>query len=78
MISRNIYKLAAVLMALVTAFTVTGLSGCKSRTVSSEEAAEYDTPDDYNDERPGVIYGINALITSYSHASYFAVSSEKS
>ena len=41
------------LMALVAAFTVTGLSGCKSRTVSNEVTAEYDTPDDYNDERPG-------------------------
>ena len=40
MISRNIYKLAAVLMALVTAFTVTGLSGCKSRTVSNEVTTE--------------------------------------
>ena len=30
MISRNMYKTGAVLMALVTAFTVTGLSGCKT------------------------------------------------
>lgn len=35
-------------MALVTAFAATGLSGCKSRTVSNEVTAEYDTPDDYN------------------------------
>ena len=63
MISRNIYKLAAVLMALVTAFTVTGLSGCKSRTMSNEVTADYDTPDDYNDERPGVTYGT----VSYTH-----------
>ena len=49
MISRNIYKAVSVLMALVAAFTVTGLSGCKSRTVLSEVTAEYDTPDDYND-----------------------------
>ena len=55
MIARNIYKLAAVLMALVTVFTVAGLSGCKSRTVLSEVTAEYDPPDDYNDERPGEI-----------------------
>ena len=32
MISRNIYKAVSVLMALVTAFTVTGLSGCKRIT----------------------------------------------
>ena len=57
MISRNMYKTGAVLMALVTAFTVTGLSGCKSRTVSNEVTTEYDIPDDYNDERPGVTYG---------------------
>lgn len=50
MISRNIYKAVSVLMALVAAFTVTGLSGCKSRTVSNEVTADYDTPDDYNDE----------------------------
>lgn len=30
MISRNIYKMAAVLMALVTAFTVTGLSDVRA------------------------------------------------
>lgn len=66
MISRNIYKLAAVLMALVTAFTVTGLSGCKSRTVSNEVTTEYDTPDDYNDERPGVTYGNVDEISYYS------------
>ena len=50
MISRNMYKTGAVLMALVTAFTVTGLSGCKSRTVSNEVTTEYDIQDDYNDE----------------------------
>ena len=62
MISRNIYKAVSVLMALVAAFTVTGLSGCKSRAVSSEVAAEYDTPDDYNDERPGVILGFAGMV----------------
>ena len=66
MISRNIYKMAAVLMALVTAFTVTGLSGCKSRTVSNEVTTEYDTPDDYNDERVGVTYGNVDEISYYS------------
>lgn len=66
MISRNMYKAVSVLMALVTAFTVTGLSGCKSRTVSNEVTAEYDTPDDYNDERPGVTYGNVDEISYYS------------
>ena len=66
MISRNMYKTGAVLMALVTAFTVTGLSGCKSRTVSNEVTTEYDTPDDYNDERPGVTYGNVDEISYYS------------
>ena len=66
MIARNIYKLAAILMALVTVFTVAGLSGCKSRTVLSEVTAEYDTPDDYNDERPGVTYGNVDEISYYS------------
>ena len=67
MISRNIYKAVSVLMALVAAFTVTGLSGCKSRTVSSEVAAEYDTPDDYNDERAGVTYGnVDEIMMSHS------------
>ena len=66
MISRNMYKTGDVLMALVTAFTVTGLSGCKSRTVSNEVTAEYDTPDDYNDERPGVTYGNVDEISYYS------------
>ena len=66
MISRNMYKTGAVLMALVTAFTVTGLSGCKSRTVSNEVTTEYDTPDDYNDERAGVTYGNVDEISYYS------------
>lgn len=58
--------MAAVLMALVTAFTVTGLSGCKSRTVYNEVTTEYDTPDDYNDERVGVTYGNVDEISYYS------------
>ena len=66
MISRNIYKAVSVLMALVAAFTVTGLSGCKSRTVPNEVTADYDTPDDYNDERPGVTYGNVDEISYYS------------
>lgn len=66
MISRNIYKAVSVLMALVAAFTVTGLSGCKSRTMSNEVTADYDTPDDYNDERPGVTYGNVDEISYYS------------
>ena len=66
MISRNIYKAVSVLMALVAAFTVTGLSGCKSRTVSNEVTTEYDTPDDYNDERVGVTYGNVDEISYYS------------
>ena len=53
-------------MALVAAFTVTGLSGCKSRTVPNEVTADYDTPDDYNDERPGVTYGNVDEISYYS------------
>ena len=66
MILRNIYKTAVALIALVTAFTVMGLSGCKSRTVSSEVTSEYDAPDDYNDKRPGVTYGNVDEISYYS------------
>ena len=62
MISRNIYKAVSVLMALVAAFTVTGLSGCKSRTVPNEVTADYDTPDDYNDVMSCVKTGYKRLI----------------